>query len=390
MRITYLAFGLLVCLGSVASAQSDGQPASHDEAAASSDGWVETEDGRRYQGPILSDDGESVEIPGPDGSTETIGYNQLTPMTLYRIRNVSAGADVDSQIALADWCVDEMLYPQAKRHYRSALEADVSRAGEVNKSIEKAKAKAAKDLLARANRLRADGHDDEADDMLTSIVQELPLQPAAKKAGELLASQTERRKQTVLQPESARAGDAEGSSAVTDGPPLRSNGEEYSQAAHDTFAPTVKAYHAMLDSTHKGLVESSQGTSIKAFEKGLKEGEKARKETDKVRPQGQENEEVAEALGVVDQKLEDGLVDCRVHLADAYLMRGSDNQALDTINQGLAEYPQNQELLAARSRVIAASSDDGDDDVRGWLIHRRPGRPVQPIAPGRGGGRGRR
>ena len=105
---------------------------------------LEALSGRTYLGTILSDDGKAVEIKTVEGATLKLPYEQLTPKTQYMLRIVRTPDDVDSQLALADWCVDETLYTEAKRAFRAALVKDPLRADEVTELFDKARTKAGK------------------------------------------------------------------------------------------------------------------------------------------------------------------------------------------------------------------------------------------------------
>ena len=151
---------------------------------------------------------------------------------------------------------------------------------------------------------------------------------------------------------------------------------DWSEDVLKTLKPAIDSYHKALDSNQTGLTSKNQSASIKAYDKALTDIEKAKKAVDKVRDQAQDGDELSRALVVCDQKLEEVSVDTRINLADAYMLRTSYNQATDVVNQGLADYPQNQRLTSTRARITSAASN-GDG---GWVI---------VGGGGRGGGRGR-
>ncbi len=331
---------------------------------------VETNAGKLYEGTIVSDDGETVEFRTRAGMTLTLPYDSLTLKTRYRLRRDRTPDDADAQADLADWCVDQTLYEDAERHYRAALAADATKSDEINARIARARTKAANELLERAKSMQASNLKDDARMVLTTIVKELPLEPAAKEAAALLAGDNEDRKQSAF----ARRAELSRGAPAGELPPegereVRASGEPFSEAAYQTFGQVIEHYRSMLDNTHEGLVDGNQSGAIKSFEKALKDGDKARKEVEEIRPRGAGDEEIAEALALVDGKLEEAIVECRIHLADAYMLRESYNQAAEAVNKGLAEYPQNPRLRSAKDRLTMAASSD-DDDVR---IFRRGG-----------------
>ncbi|RKY18404.1 MAG: hypothetical protein DRQ55_13455 [Planctomycetota bacterium] len=325
---------------------------------------LETNSGRTYEGEIVFDDGISVEIEWGSASVK-LPYAQLTPMSQYRLRRDKTADDADSQLDLADWCVDMTLYTEAKRHFRAAIEAEPLKSDEINQRLTAARTQAGKELLARAKSLAASNQPGEAHRILGIIVQELPLEPVASEAAHLLAEDVERRKQSTF----VRKAAPSGKDTVPESERAkRRNGEAYSDETRALFADVIKSYQRMLERTQKGLVTSSQSSSIKEFEKAIKDGAKLRGQADKLRPMGVENPEIAEALELVDSKLEDALVDCRIHLADAYLLRSSYNQATEVVNHGLAEYPHNEQLRRAKDRVTSAAAYDSGG---GWRIRGR-------------------
>jgi len=321
---------------------------------------LETNSGNSYTGTVVSNDGESVELEA-DGKKLKLPYDSLTPVSQYRLEKAKTGDDAKSQLALAEWCLPKTLYEQARTHYRKALAADATMAEEINAKVVVARKTAANELLARGKSLQAAGNGKEARRVWSLLVKELPLEPAATEARKLLADDTTQRKQSALSaPKPAAAAKAERDV------PLRANGQPFSDATRKLFQPVIDSYQKMLDSTQEGLAQGG-GDGIKEFEKALKEGEKIRRTAEKLKPQGAGDEEVTEALDLVDSKLEEAEVDVRVNLVDCYLMRTSYNQASDVVREGLAEYPKNEQLRHAMNRVTAAAADGLGGD---WVVGR--------------------
>ena len=318
----------------------------------------ETVSGNTYQGTVVSNDGTSVEITTTDGMTMKLPLASLTGMTQYRLKAGEA-KDAKSQLALAEWCMKEKVYEGAKASFRRALELDPAMVEDIKAKVVVARKTAADELLARAKALQAEGKNQEARQTLSLIVQELPLEDAAKEAAKLLAEETTARKASALSRTAKPSKDApSGTNAV------RADGQPFSPETVALFQPIIDSYHKMLDATQAGLAKS--GTSgTKEYEKAISEGEKIRKEAAKLKPQGASNPEIAEALELVDSKLEEALVDARVNLANDYMMRTSYNNASDVVNKGLSEYPKNPRLLSARAQVVASSSSNGGGD---WVI----------------------
>jgi hypothetical protein len=237
-------------------------------------------------------------------------------------------------------------------------------AEELNAKVVVARTKAATELLARAKSLQAT-KPQESRRLLSMLVQELPLEEAAKEARAMLADDTSQRKKDTLarKPKSA-ASEPAGGGAAGAGEATRASGEPFSDETRKKFEAAIEAYHKMLDATQEGLVKGDSA-GIKEFEKALKEGEKIKKVADKVRAEGEPSEEVTEALALVDSKLEEAVVEARLNLVDNYMLRTSYNQAADVVKEGMAEYPKNEQLRQAMGRVTAAAADNGGGD---WVI----------------------
>jgi hypothetical protein len=328
--------------------------------AARAQDTLETSSGSKYTGKIVSNDGTSVEIETADGKKLKLPYDGLTPMSQYGLQLAKTTDDGQSQLDLADWCVGKTLYPQAKIHFRKALTVAPTMEDAIKAHLVIARKTAAEELLARGKRLQTAGKNQEARQVLSTIVQELPLEDAAKEASQLLAAETAQRKDTALK----RAPKPSADKTPAPAAPLRADGEPFSDATRALFDPIVDSYRKMLDATQDGLKKGSK-SGEDDYEKALKEGDKIRRAADKLRPQGQTNPEIAEALDLVDTKLEEAEVDARINLANDYLIRTSYNNALEAVNLGLADYPKNERLLQARAQVGAASASNGGGD---WVI----------------------
>ena len=321
---------------------------------------LETNSGSTYTGTIVSVDATSVEMTA-EGQAIKLPLESLTQVSQYRVKSSQTPADAKSQCDLAEWCVDKTLYEEARNHFRKALAADASMSEAINAKVVVARKKAANELLARAKSLQAT-KPGEARRLLSAIVQELPLEDAAKEARQLLAAETAARKARPLDSDPKSKG-GDGGEAPADAP-KRDSGEPFSAETYKLFEPIIESYKKMLDATQEGLVKGDT-SGLKEFESALKEGEKIRKANEKLRPQAKDNDEIAEAVARVDSKLEEADVDVRLNMVDSYLLRTSYNQAADVVKEGMAMYPKNESLRSAMGRVTAASSDNGGGD---WVI----------------------
>jgi hypothetical protein len=353
MRAVRLALSLIVSLGFVTSATAQDQ--------------LTTVSGQVFDGKIISSDGTTVEFQTEEGMTMKLPVENLTPVSQYMLKRSQVSDTEESQLALAEWCVKETLYLEARRHYQMALKkATPEEKTEIDASIAKARTTAANELLERAKTLQENNRPEDARQVLVTIVQELPEEAAAKEASAMLEQDNDRKKASALKKPNTAA-PADGAAAPTGTPPTRASGEEFSQEAQTLFAPVVKLYQSILDNTQKGLSSTNQSQSISAYQAALKDGDRARKEVDKLRPKGSTDAEVQEAVQLVDSKLESAIVDARIQLSNAYMLRSSYTQAADVVKAGLAEYPQNERLNQSMGTVISAQSNDSWGGG-GWII----------------------
>ena len=328
---------------------------------------IETLSGSTFSGTILSNDGTTVEIETTAGMKMKVPYEQLTPETQYQLKLLITPDDANGHLALADWCMGMKLYKNARTEFRTALRLGPLMEKEINAKFAAARTAAANELLARAKSLKAEGKNVESRDILSAIVQELPLEPASKEAAQLLAAETEQRKQDALNAKPAAAASSGGGSSAGSSSggsvPLRSNGQPFSDATRTVFQPVIDLYHQMLDENQSGLTKGGSA-GLQLFQKALKDGDKIRSKLDQMKSGGETSDEVTEGLALAATKLEEATVDVRINMSDAYMLRTSYSQASEVLRQGMAQYPKNERLRDAMNRVTSASSDNGG----GWVL----------------------
>lgn len=301
---------------------------------------IEMVSGKVWQGRVVSMEDTSVEITTTGGATMKLPLQNLTMESRYRIRRSRAdNDDAKSQMDLAFWCADHSLYMDARRHFRRAVDLDAALTPDINEKVAGYRTKAANEWLAQARQLQADGKPKEARRLLTRIVKELPLEDAAKDATALLADEhtehlTAARKTVVA---------------------------EHDDAVEAKLEPALKHYEKMLDETHKALLAGSkQGPAIKGFEAALKEGDRSKAALNGLFEGSREqlDGKLGAAVKGLEQKIADEMTQATIHLCDAYLMRGSYNDAADVVNKALANDPGNKDLQRAKGRVVAAQTDN--------------------------------
>jgi hypothetical protein len=310
--------------------------------------------GKTYSGKILSDDGTTVEIKTSAGTTLKLPYARLTPTSQYRLMRKRTTDDVDSQLDLADWCVDQVLYEEARRHFDAALAADPERAERVNTRLDAAHTKAGREAITRAKALMADGRDAQARGILGRIIQQLPLEPAAKEAAALLEGDKGRRKAEFITPEVSDANadvDPRAGKHAT-----RANGKPYSNRVRKLMGPVIQQYYNIIDRTLEGIVTNSRTNSIELFRGAIKAGPMAIQAVEELKARAEKEEEIAEAVGLAKLKIEEAVVSARVHLAQTLLIGDAIDDAAEVVHGGLTDYPENVRLQELEKRVAAAKA----------------------------------
>ena len=358
---------------------------------------LEAVSGQVYEGQVLSDDGTTVEFKTTRGATLKLPYERLKDTSQYRLILARTGDDVDAQMDLADWCVDKVLYKEARRHYDRALDAaGDERADDVNARLDAARTKAGEELLARAKNLQATNKPNEAREVLTTILKELPLEEVAEEAAVMLQEDSGRQKRSMIGRDVADAGeddqaaaDDEGADSSDDGATadrpvvggrrpddpnadvdprsgrhaVRANGKFYTKRARKIMAPVVQHYYNMIDWTVAALVHPARRNAIELLQGVVLERKKMLTTLDSLRPQGETNEEIAEANALAERKTEEATVDAVGHLADMYMNQGSFDEAVAVVEEAVANYPRNEHLLRTQDRVNHATSSGGR-----WVI----------------------
>ena len=367
---------------------------------------LEAVSGQVYDGQVLSDDGTTVEFKTTRGATLKLPYERLKATSQYRLILARTGDDVDAQMDLADWCVDKVLYKEARRHYDRALDAaGDERADDVNARLDAARTKAGEELLARAKNLQATNKPNEAREVLTTILKELPLEEVAEEAAVMLQEDSGRQKRSMIGQDVADAADAdesgqadadddvadadEGADSSNDGSAadrpvvggrrpedpnadvdprsgrhaVRANGKFYTKRARKIMAPVVQHYYNMIDWTVAALVHPARKNAIELLQGVVLERKKMLTTLDSLRAQGETNEEIAEAIALAERKTEEATADAIGHLADMYMNQGSFDEAVAVVEDGVANYPRNEHLLRTQDRVGHATSSGGR-----WVI----------------------
>jgi thioredoxin-like negative regulator of GroEL len=313
---------------------------------------VEVISGRVYEGEILSDDGETVEIETTSGTTLKLPYQHLTMASRYRLMRKRTPDDVDAQMDLADWCVEQVLYEEARRHFDAALAKDPARSDEVNARLDAARTKAGADSLSRAKALMAEGRDRDARELLGKILQQLPQEPVAKEAAALLEEEATEQKEELLGLDVLEAN--KGVDGRAGKRAKRADGKEYSNRARQLMRPTVERYYNIIDWTTAAQVTNSQVNAIELLIGAIAEEPKMLQEADAMSARAETDPEIAEAIQLARLKAEEAVVEACVNLAQIYLLKHEYERAQEVVDGRIADYPDNVRLAHLKARINSA------------------------------------
>ena len=314
--------------------------------------------GDTFTGRVLDDDGEHVQFETAEGMIMKIPYADLAPESIFDLmRHRTAKDDAKGQIAVGDYAAEHGLFRDATRAYGLAVAADPSTKDEIDKRLANLSQTASASLMAEAKKSESNGQHKDARAYLGEIMKQYPESATAKDASSMLTSINDTMKED--------------------------HDKEVAQKESDEMKheldPISKLYKTMLDKVHDGLQNSSnQSGSIDDFKKALDEGERALKKVAELRKKASDGGPMSEALDSLGGKIKDESVEATVHLADAYTLRGSYNQATEVINKALAADPKNERLIAMREQI---ASDNADSSV--GIIGVRRGGAVLPSGRGR-------
>lgn len=313
---------------------------------------VEVLSGRVYEGEVLSDDGEAVEIRTTEGTTLKLPYEHLVLSSRYRLMRKRTPQEVDAQLDLADWCVEQVLYEEARRHFDAALAADPTQEDKVNARLDAARTRAGDDSLERAKAMLAQGREKDARELLGKILEQLPREPAAKEAAALLEDSSERRKQDMLGLDILEAN--KGADSRKGKPAVRADGKPYSARARQLMRPTVERYYNIIDWTTAAKVTNSQLNATELLTAAIAEGPKLLQEAEAMSERAESDPEIAEAIQLARLKTEEAVVDACVDLAQIYLTQQDFERASKLVDARIADYPDNVKLTRIKARINAA------------------------------------
>lgn len=311
--------------------------------AAHANDYVKLKNGTPIKGEATKYDEatNSLEFKLEDGSTRTFKMDELDGRSVYLVNHSRVPKDdATKQIRLANLARDVGLYAHAVRHYEYAAKADPSKKPEIEREVAVLKTKAATWAMQQVRNAQAKGDKAEAEKWLLKMVEKVPDTPEGKEAAAMLD-------QTYAEARAKRESDAEAKAT---------------QSMKDDLQTGKKLYDNMVSKTQKGLTaKGSGGQAINSFESAVQDGGRVLKELDKA-DKKYTDAAAQETLAGYRKVVVDQLIETRLHLASAFTVRSSYNDALEQVNQALALDPKNEQAQSARVRVEQAAAERG-----GWV-----------------------
>jgi len=304
--------------------------------------------GRQAMGNLVSDDGQKIVLKS-SGGQRTLAYSELAPQSVYRLKKGRASKDDGpAQIKVGNYARDVGYYAHAKRHYAEALAADSSLEPQVDEETAKLRDMASKQELKLAGEALAAGKTADAEKHLSNILTQFPDELAAGEATAMLGQ--------------IDAREASSSRSV----------EDTSAEIAEKLEPATKRVEKAKKENRDGLLASSKlSKASRHFEKAVDEGEKARKDIDKLIEKNKDDEPLVRAAQALDQDAVEVMIDADMNAASIYMTRESYNDALGHVNHAIALDSKNQAARSMRARIEMAAADDGDIGIVGWRVRGR-------------------
>ncbi len=309
-------------------------------------------DGSSVRGILREDDGLSIDLELSNGSTQTIAYDDLAPRSVYRLmKGRTSKSDAKALMELGNYTRDHGLYAYSKTHYQEALKADPEIRSQLEPEVQKLRDVASADLLKRAQEALRKGDEREAEKQLSRIINELPNEPAADTARQMMGDLAAR---AQSQREAAEA----------------SSPSENASAIEKALRSPQRRYNRAVEENRKGMVASAgSSTATRHFERSFQEGERGRKDIDSTLKKNDDMTGLPEAARSLDKQLVDIMVTANLNLAGIAMSRTSFNKALNAVNEALLVDPGNREAISMKARIEDAAAVSGiGNGWGGWYL----------------------
>jgi tetratricopeptide (TPR) repeat protein len=277
---------------------------------------------------------KTVFLRTDDGKDMQLTIDQLDGRSTYLVNaSIVPKDDAKAQMLVGNFARDVGLYQHALRRYGDAAKLDPSLEPAIEAEVTKLKRSAAELCMTEAQKAISKGDSKGAEKWLTILVEKLPGEPEAQRAGELL-----QRHYAVKETEAIAKAEAK---ATDDVKKDAANGKKH--------------YERMIERAKQGLQEGGSSKAQASFRSAIQDGQAALKEIARLEKK-YDDPQVREVLQTYHKSTIDQMVDLHLHLASALSVQSDYKGALKACNEALALDPKNQAALSARARIEEYSS----------------------------------
>lgn len=287
--------------------------------------------GSMLNGKVIADTGTSIVVEGSWGKETTLTYAEVDSRVLFRLKNgATKRTDGPGQLKLARFACEAGLWAQSRRHYSWALRADKSLKAQVEAGLLHLRKTAGATVLAEAKRYEAQGNLVKAQELLTTIIREIPDDDSAQEAAKMLIT---------LHPKTKKA-DTQGYE-VKVSPRLKA-----------LLAPARVHYDRMLANRQKGEANLLfPDKALPFLNNAVQAGMQARKTWRQIKSRRGSDPELRNIIGYVDGKLDDNLVELHIHIASVKMRAKQYPAALNELNKATRIAPSDGRVSAMKMKV---------------------------------------
>lgn len=305
---------------------------------------VHLANGAVMKGSVIEDDGQTVKVAliadGGSGATATYKYEQLAPLTIYRLRfNKTERDDVKGQMDLAAYALDNGLFPSARLSYDLAKKANEKKKAGMDTELAALYARAPRVALTWAKKKIDEKQYLPAEKVLSRICELFPDCDDATEAGKMLV---------LIAP----------NTGATRQESVEKKPGGSSKTAREAAAPAKKEYDKAHETRRIALNETKNPTqATRKLEAAIEEFRSAQKLLDSAMKKEGADSDLAAHYEAWTAKVKEDMVSTYVDIANLYFSRQSLPNALKAVDAALQIDRENSEALTLRGLIQVAMSE---------------------------------
>lgn len=286
-------------------------------------------------GKVVASSETSVTLRCSGATTDmVIPVDHIEPYSFYVIRDLAIGDDAAARMVLGRFCLENGLFPRARRQFEKAEQLDPSLKKEADAGIASSREGSAAQLISEAG---ADQKSGNAYGAMQSLTDALRYYPDTQAGNAARGQVDELHQQMLADRAKARAA------------------QDNKHAAED-----LKRVQAALDRAagfdKQGLQAKDQSQSIQGFEQSLAEYKRAKSELTSLATKYKADPGILETIQGESSQADQDMIGVHLDLGSVYVTRTSYQDALGQANQALAIDPNNSRATAFRQRVESCSA----------------------------------